>query len=610
MDDVPSLLTTEHVGLVDDTTVPEATGSLEFIAGADGIGSVVFNSTELGQAYDNDGHVLKYNGDNLYMHYGTIDGVTPDMSILVASTDPNSSDLINTSNLSALSTDPTVGFYVDLNAESGSYTVHSNGIIDNGTSVTATNLSSVGGGNEGEKVISNIDNTTEDVVLTTQSGETINTNNSSIGIGTGQSISLGDIVRFDFTNGDVTGNGSNTVYTPTSYNTTNYFEEKVLLTAGSPSASFTLKAFTGDTIDGTFYDSTQASMTLSAGMVKVYDASGVEQTGHVTETGGVIYLSGIGDGWTYSLSTGASHFDAVQIEGLSDPFKLGTFSYDAPSDGTPVDLTYNITGTDIEGDIITSLVDVSMYPSPDHTIMGTAGDDTINGSDITNDYIIADGGNDTISGLGGNDVLDGGSGNDILNGGDGNDVLIGDGGNDILNGGAGNDILHSGTGDDYLDGGTGADSLYGGIGNDTLVYDANNLVMDGGSGVLDTSGAVVFGTDMDTLLINGDIGTVTSPVTLDFSHIENIEVLKLDTSTSQNITLNLSDVVNITDHNNTLTVLGDSADSITVDSSLTHTGTTSETIDGVSHDFDVYTTTDTTTDPTVTLKIEDYIVQS
>ena len=79
------------------------------------------------------------------------------------------------------------------------------------------------------------------------------------------------------------------------------------------------------------------------------------------------------------------------------------------------------------------------------TIVGTAGDDTLNGTSGP-DVISGLGGNDTINGLDGNDVICGGRGRDTLNGGNGSDLLFGNRGSDTLNGGDGIDTLMGGRG--------------------------------------------------------------------------------------------------------------------------------------------------------------------
>ncbi len=77
-----------------------------------------------------------------------------------------------------------------------------------------------------------------------------------------------------------------------------------------------------------------------------------------------------------------------------------------------------------------------------HNVVGSDGDDTLNGSSLDDNISGADG-NDTLSGNDGADTINGGRGDDIINGNDGNDVLIGGYGGDIIDGGAGNDIIYA-----------------------------------------------------------------------------------------------------------------------------------------------------------------------
>lgn len=86
-------------------------------------------------------------------------------------------------------------------------------------------------------------------------------------------------------------------------------------------------------------------------------------------------------------------------------------------------------------------------------ILGTAGNDTINGDNnggTSQDCILGGAGNDTING----DFPTGGGG--------GNDVILGGPGDDTLNGNRGSDIVMGGTGKDIVSGGGGGDTLYAG----------------------------------------------------------------------------------------------------------------------------------------------------
>ena len=135
------------------------------------------------------------------------------------------------------------------------------------------------------------------------------------------------------------------------------------------------------------------------------------------------------------------------------------------------------------------------------------GDDIITGSSAS-DIIYGQEGNDTIYGGSGHDTLYGGTGNDLLVGDDKPESLAADtveeisglskgeldafiesvegtdaDGNDRLFGGSGDDVLLGMGGDDYLDGGEGSDAIFGGAGNDIIVYDQQDYLVSGGSGI-------------------------------------------------------------------------------------------------------------------------------
>lgn len=135
---------------------------------------------------------------------------------------------------------------------------------------------------------------------------------------------------------------------------------------------------------------------------------------------------------------------------------------------------------------------------------------------------------------------------DVLAGTDGNDHLVGSqGGHITLEGGAGNDILE--------------------------VVDQNFASVDGGSGT-------------DTLLWGGgdasiDLGTLAE-------RIHNIEVIDLNATSAVALTLNLADVVAVTETgNDTLIIKGDDKDSVHMTDNWTLVG--NQTADGI--DYNQYT---------------------
>ena len=133
---------------------------------------------------------------------------------------------------------------------------------------------------------------------------------------------------------------------------------------------------------------------------------------------------------------------------------------------------------------------------------------------------------DSLTGRGGgHDTIIGSQADDVIYGQEGNDLLVGDApsgsgegstvgsiedttvdsitkmspddleafiqsvegtdadGDDRLFGGTGDDVLLGMGGDDYIDGGAGEDAIFGGAGNDIIVYDSNDYLVSGGSGI-------------------------------------------------------------------------------------------------------------------------------
>ena len=154
------------------------------------------------------------------------------------------------------------------------------------------------------------------------------------------------------------------------------------------------------------------------------------------------------------------------------------------------------------------------------SLLGGGGNDSINGGN-GNDFINGENGSDRLLGQAGNDFINGGNGNDFINGGNGrdrlfgqagNDSLLGGGGNDSINGGNGNDFLNGQAGNDRINGNNGNDVIDGGDGNDTILGSTGNDTVTGGSGT-DTVDYTNFGqavTITPTGIINKADGTTDS----------------------------------------------------------------------------------------------------
>jgi Ca2+-binding RTX toxin-like protein len=274
------------------------------------------------------------------------------------------------------------------------------------------------------------------------------------------------------------------------------------------------------------------------------------------------------------------------------------------SDGLTTDtanVTITITGNDDHTVVLNNNAnyDDTFSDTIDDVIIGGNGSTTV-WSGSGNDTIIGGDGNDNLRGEFGNDTIDGGLGNDKLYG-DGNegsgsnysydpngaDTLSGGAGDDALYGGAGDDALYGGTGNDFLSGDTGSDILSGGAGDDEIVFDEIDSSIDGGKG-------------LDTLIIDEN---VTLDLSIVSDKISNIEILDLNQG-DQNITLHVDDVLKVTDTDNLLRIVGDSNDTINLDSAEWKLGsfkTDAETGHGNVMEYI------SQADPTVTIEIDDDI---
>jgi hypothetical protein len=371
--DVPSGLTPDALNDVENNgiagTSDQIPALLNFSVGADEVGSVVFNvpGVPVGvtsgitvAATDLDAKLLTLGGQQLYLYYGGAGGT--DTTILVAKTLTG-----------------TVGFTIDI--LTGTYIFNPEGVISNGTEVTATNLTGVGGANVPFKLLINIGGTFQDVAMTTANGATVNSDADDIGISQGQTFETGEVIRFDLVN-DLSIDGSGYAYKD--HNETVRWKQTIQITGNqSERANIVVSAIVADTDITFFGDADETFIDLSTANIKIYDQNGLIPTAsysalgiNLTDQGNSILIEGLRDDWSYEIVTDDSHkFSAVQVEAATgtDNFSLGFFTYGVDSAGTPIALSYDIVGTDADGDSTTGTIDITLNPDAVSAPAGVAG---------------------------------------------------------------------------------------------------------------------------------------------------------------------------------------------------------------------------------------------
>lgn len=465
----PSTIYEENIGEV------SATADLNFLAGADAAGSVVFtetvssfdeqsNSWTLVLAKDGDGHNLTLNDEQLYLFYADGNDTTTLEGRTVNDGVPDFGKL------------ETLGFQIELNVDTGELTFVADGLSNN-TKVEATDLTSVGGGNVAAKALNigkpnkpDLD-TTNDILATTRGATTIdgdddakiNTSAFNIGIGTAKSFDYHEVIpndgiRFDFVN-NLTKLANPTEAEPSGFtidghNLTDSFRQNVSFVTGPPkgdpgqSIKFSLMLIIADD-DGLYYGDSigvdsEKFVLLDRTNIRIFNAGGTDVTNAVIIVNGIevplvtitetvtedslsISVNGsIGKDWMYEVTT-SEEFSAIQLDAVdgTDTFTLGTFSYGSDTPGEPISLQYDIQGADTDGDTIDGNLSVNLFP-PETTVKGTP-----DGSDTADD-LDGDENANLILGMDGNDTLDGDAGNDVLVGGPGNDTMTGGAGDDVF----------------------------------------------------------------------------------------------------------------------------------------------------------------------------------
>ncbi|TGQ05788.1 type I secretion C-terminal target domain-containing protein [Mesorhizobium sp. M2E.F.Ca.ET.166.01.1.1] len=445
LDDVPRSFIGDGINLPDSlhTTLTE---HLNFApgAGADGVGNVVFSVTEGAPVTDANGANVFLNGEQLFYHISP-DGHTVQGLTSVA----NGSDL---------------GFTATLDPAADTWSFTLNGTIFNGAEFTTQGAIAVGGNNQVNAFTTlTSPDTPNDLLVTANGSNNVNTSTGNFGVGSGQSITNGEAIRFDFvTNTSTNGTVAGTSYTD-HYEVASFTQGLTKVVGGT--VDLTIRAVNADN-DSVFIGDASGETTATGITVTVVNGSGGAAPTVTANADGTFTLHGMAQGDTFTVTASSDPFSAVEIYGASSgTFKLGSASFSTANAVDPFDIKIPVTGTDGDGDTAAGSLTAHLYPTSS-SLEGTNGIDSLTAT-ATKTTVMGQDGNDTLTGINGHDtILAGGQGNDTLTGMDGNDKLYGGSGDDTLIGGAGNDLLV---------GGSGLNHMTGGAGNDTFVIDPSKL---------------------------------------------------------------------------------------------------------------------------------------
>ncbi|WP_095198247.1 beta strand repeat-containing protein [Mesorhizobium carmichaelinearum] len=427
LDDTPQPFVGDSISLPDSLHTA-LTEHLNFAsgAGADGVGNVVFNVTTGAAVQDVSGANVYLNGEQLFYQVSA-DGHTVEGRSSVA----NGSDL---------------GFTATLDPATDTWSFVLNGTIFNGSQFTTAGATATGGNNQVNAFTAlTSPDTPSDLLVTANGSNNVNTSTGNFGVGSGQSITNGETIRFDFvTNASTTGTIAGTSYTD-HYEVSSFTQGITKVVGGT--VDIKIRALNVDNDNSFVGDPSGETVATGITVTVVNGSGGAVPTVTYDALTGTFTLHGMDQGDTFTVTASSDPFSAVEISGASSgTFKLGSASFATANAVDPFDIKIPVTGTDGDSDTAAGSVTAHLYPTAS-TLEGTNGVDNLVAT-ATKTILLGQDGNDHLTGINGHDtILSGGQGNDTLTGLDGKDTLIGGAGADTMTGGAGADTFVIGAGE-------------------------------------------------------------------------------------------------------------------------------------------------------------------
>ncbi len=334
--------------------------SFDPAAGADDVGDVVFNVTNGTPLIDTLGRTLQFGGEELFLQN------------LAGS---------NGHVIEARTADGDLAFTATLNPGGDSYTIDLDGPIYNVDQFSFSAVTStVGGGNTNYKGLGIGTGGTKDILIS--GTDSVNTNNSDIGIGSGNDLSGTDIARFDMVSNlavqAVSPANGGTGFTHTGHYEVGTFVQAINFVQGGPAntCGFTVTIRNGDSDFAYLGDGTGETAPPDI-TVRIYNGdpnAGGTLVSTFTDSDNNVVVTGVRQGYFVQITSS----DPFAIVEYSSPtgreFKLGAIQIETANTLDPFSFQLPITGIDGDGDSVNSNITVNLTPFVPPVVLDLDGD--------------------------------------------------------------------------------------------------------------------------------------------------------------------------------------------------------------------------------------------
>lgn len=418
VDDAPVAFAPDRLLVTNEASDDASALNLASAIGADGLGELSFNVANGEAVKDGNGAHVYFDGSKV------IYNLNPDAPYVLEGRTEAGGKL---------------AFTVTLDPANDSWSFQPRGTLYTSISQNLQFESSGKGGGGNDEVVAIDLGGAKDLLVTANGNNTVNYNANSFGVSSRNSVSGGDMLRFDFVTDATATKEYGSHYKVSSFTFT--------IKHQNHSPGMDIRAVNADE-DQNFVGDNDDTTVSGLAIIVGRNNKDITESVVTPNSDGTYTLNGFQEGDTIKVIAGEALFNAIEITGIDNPnnnkddtFKIAVEKWTAESAASTVEFAIGIKGKDGDGDAFASDLHVTMQPAVAQPLsfeLSTASAHILGSleNDVTTAYFV----NDEAQG-GEANYINGGRDNDILVGGDGDDILIGGLGNDTLFGGAGNDTF-------------------------------------------------------------------------------------------------------------------------------------------------------------------------